>query len=188
MGLSCGGFALDVIAHEALSTVDIVGIRRLLDAEYLSDFGPWDPELPYGYAPHDVHVVARADGRIVGHVGWARRLIGVGDAQITIAGTGGVLVSDDLRGQRLGAALMKRAGDSAADAGGVDFAYLGCRNEVVPFYASCGWHRIRVGERSLGRDGIPVENEAGQPIMILPIDSTLAAWPEGTVELRGRAW
>lgn len=41
------------------------------DSEYLKGFGESDPQQPYGYASHDVDIMARIEGRAVGHVGWA---------------------------------------------------------------------------------------------------------------------
>jgi len=134
--------AIDVVAHSSLTVDDVAGLRRLFDAEYQQGFGDWDPDLPYGYAPHDFHIVARQGGKIVGHVGWARRAIRVGDREMVIAGVGGVMVSYRARGERLGGRLMNRAEESMTDAGGIAFGYLGCREEVVSFYTACGWTRI----------------------------------------------
>jgi len=61
--------AIKVVAHADLASSDLEGLRRLFDAEYLSDFGEWDPDMPYGYAPHAVHVVARSNGEVFGSVG-----------------------------------------------------------------------------------------------------------------------
>jgi aminoglycoside 2'-N-acetyltransferase I len=62
--------AVNVVAHDALTSSDLVGLCRLFDAEYLDDFGEWDPGMPYGYAAHAVHVIARSNGEVVGHAGW----------------------------------------------------------------------------------------------------------------------
>lgn len=177
-----------VVAHSALTVGDIDELRWLFDQEYLHDFGSWDPNQPYGYAPHDLHVIARSDDGVVGHVGWARRAIGVGGAAVAVAGVGGVLISERARGERLGKRLMASATQSMMDAGGIDFGYLGCREEVVPFYTSCGWSRVLAAERSVGRDGLLVEDVPGQPLLVLPITSERAAWPAGMIDLRGRAW
>lgn len=180
--------AINVIAHDELTSSDLVGLRRLFDAEYLDDFGEWDPDVPYGYAPHAVHIIAKCNGETVGHVGWARRTVGVGEHEVEIAGVGGVLISDAVRGEGVGSRLMDSAAKSMKAADGIAFGYLGCREEVVSFYASCGWTRISAPERSIDRSGRPSEDPPGQPLLILPIGDEIAAWPVGVVDLRGRAW
>lgn len=60
--------SIDVIPHSALTTVLVDELRELFDRQYLADFGEWDPGQPYGYAPHDVHSIARAGTDIVGHM------------------------------------------------------------------------------------------------------------------------
>lgn len=180
-------YSVEVLAHQELTEADLHGLRSLFDSEYLEEFGEWDPRQPYGYASHDVHSMARIEGRVVGHVGWAHREITVGTQTLAIGGVGGVLVSADARGVHLGRELMSWAAQSMRDHGRVAFVYLGCREEVVPFYESCGWMRIRAREGSVGRDGRPVVTEPGPPILILPI-SPLQMWPDGDIDLRGRAW
>lgn len=61
-----------------LIEAELPELRRLFDSEYLEEFGEWNPLQPCGYASHVVHVMARIDERVVGHVGWARREIVVG--------------------------------------------------------------------------------------------------------------
>lgn len=134
-----------------------------------------------------MHVIADNDDAFVGHVGWARREITVGERIVVVAGVGGVLVSDNARGLRLGARLMSEAATSMQRATGIDFGYLGCREEVAPFYQSCGWTRVVAGERSLDRVGVPTTDSPGQPILVLPVDAS-TEWPSGEVDLRGRAW
>lgn len=85
--------SIEAVQHAALTPPLIAELRTVFDAEYLADSGEWDPELPYGYASHDLHLIARADGEIVGHVGWGRRAISVGSSTVEIAGIGGVLVA-----------------------------------------------------------------------------------------------
>lgn len=179
---------IEVIAHEELTEADLGEFRQLFDSEYLEEFGQWDPDRPYGYASHDFHVMARIDGRIAGHVGWAVREVVVGAETVAIAGVGGVLVSDEARGKHLGVALMEQAERSMSDHAGVAFGYLGCREQVVPFYESCGWIRITAREKSAGRDGEAVVQEPGPPILIRPISASLESWPNGDIDLRGRAW
>lgn len=179
---------IEVVAHADLAAGDVARLRGLFDAEYQQSFGDWDPDLPYGYAPHDLHIIARQGDHVVGHVGWARRMIDVGGRETVIAGVGGVLVSDRARGQRLGDRLMNRVASTMIDAGGIEFGYLGCREEVVSFYAACGWTRISAAERSISRRGKPIFDPPGQPLLVLPVEQRLDSWPEGEVDLRGRAW
>lgn len=181
-------YAIEVVKHHALSSRDLRGLRRLFDHEYADEFGPWDVEQPYGYAGHDLPVIARSGGDLVGHVGWARRVIGVGRSELTIAGVGGVLVAPEARAERLGGRLMSGAAESMSEAGGVDFGFLGCREEVVPFYASRGWRRISAAEHVISRNGLPMVHPPGPPLLVLPIDRDIEEWPAGTIDLRGRPW
>lgn len=178
---------LRTVPHGALTADDLDRMATLFDDEYLSDFGRWTPERPYGYAGHDVHVLAEAGGRLVGHVGWGRRTIGVGGADVVVAGVGGVLVSPAGRGLGLGGRLMAGAAATMRDAGDVEFGYLGCREEVVPFYLSCGWRRVRAAERYVDRvTGTTREDPPGAPLLVLPLGDR--AWPSGPVDLRGAPW
>ena len=179
---------IDVVAHTALTADDIGGLRRLFDAEYPQGFGDWDPDLPYGYASHDVHVIARRGGKAVGHVGWARRVIRVGDREIVIAGVGGVLVSDRARGERRGDRLMHPCGGVNGGDGRhrVRLSRVSGRSGLV--LAACGWTRISAAERSISRAEQPVSDPPGQPLLVLPIEYRLVSWPAGEVDLRGRAW
>jgi len=179
--------SIRVVPHDELTRDDLDGLRTLFDAEYRSEHGDWHPDQPYGYAPHDVHVIAGEGDAIVGHVGWARRIIGVGAQDVVIAGVGGVLIAENARGLRAGERLMRAAVASMRDARDIEFGYLGCREEVVPFYRSCGWTRVVAAERSLDRTGKPTEDPPGQPLLVYPVDSS-AVWPDGDIDLRGRAW
>lgn len=179
---------IDSVPQGRLTTNDVARLRELFDAEYSAEFGAWDPDQPYGYAPHDHHLIARAGDEIVGHVGWARRTIGVGAAEVMVAGVGGVLISPRARGQRVGARLLTHAAASMTDAGGIEFGYLGCREEVVSFYESCGWRRISAVERSIDRTGRPAIQPPGPPILTLALGPNPRTWPAGSIDLRGRAW
>ena len=82
---------------------------------------------------------------------------------------------------------MSWAAQSMRDRGRVAFGYLGCREQVVPFYESCGETRISARERSAGCEGEPAVQEPGPPILVLPV-APLEMWPTGDIDLRGRAW
>ncbi|MEV7620201.1 hypothetical protein AB0N59_08670 [Microbacterium sp. NPDC089321] len=78
--------SIRVVAHDELNRNDLAGLRKLFDAEYRSEYGDWHPDPPYGYAPHDVHVIVGKGATIVRHVGWARRSIGTSRSSNTEVG------------------------------------------------------------------------------------------------------
>lgn len=176
-----------VLDHARLTSGELANVRRMFDAEYRQEHGEWNPEQPYGYAPHSVHVVAELEGIVIGHVGFASRTIMVGGAKVMIAGVGGVLVAPPARGKGVASRLMTRAVQAMRSEGTAEFGYLGCREEVVPFYASCGWRRIYAEETSINRVGDRVITPAGEPLMVRPLRSG-CEWPKGPIDLRGRAW
>lgn len=183
------GDTATVRIHEGLPSDVQDSLRPLFDAEYSKAFGPWDPSGPYGYSPLDVHVVAAVGGSIVGHVGFQRRTITVGGRAVLVGGTGGVLIAPEHRGTGLGRRLLDRARDAMRDAPSVDFGYLGCREEVVGFYVASGWVRIRVDEHSVPRaQHVSRLHPAGPPILIRSASRPVEEWPDGSVDLRGRAW
>jgi acetyltransferase, GNAT family len=175
--------------HDDLTATDLASLAALFDTEYRASFGPWTPERPYGYAGHDVHILARRGSRIVGHAGFQRRRIAIGAGKLTIAGVGGVLVAPEVRGTGLGTQLMDAAAAAMRSRTGINAGHLGCREDVVPFYESCGWQRIAAPERHIDRlSGEVVENPPGPPLLILPITLALEDWPSGMIDLRGRPW
>lgn len=180
---------ISLVWHRELTTEQTDQLGQLFDAEYGTDEGPWNPDAPYGYAPAELHVVAVEGGRVVGHVGTQRRMIFVGDHDVLVAGTGGVLVSPSHRGQGLGAQLLAAAQDAARSIASAEYGYLGCREVVVPFYESCGYKRIEVTERYRPRDGSgQMVEETGAPVMVCSGTREVESWPEGRIDLRGRCW
>lgn len=176
------------VRHDALARQDVAGLRTLFDAEYGSTHGEWDPDAPYGYAPADIHVIA-GDGRAVGHVGFQRRTIRVGDRLVTVAGTGGMLVGPSARGTGLGMRLLAELQAAMRASPGIEFGYLGCAPAVVPFYVRAGWVGLRVAEGHVSRvDGANVREAAGAPILICAAARDVDEWPPGDVDLQGRPW
>ncbi len=176
-----------VVNHGVLRDDEIVALGELFDSEYLATHGPWDPDRPYGYSPADVHTLAFVESRLVGHVGFQRRTIAVGATEVTIAGTGGVLVGASTRGSGLGRRVMHRAQRVMAEDPRIDFGYLGCREEVVPFYESAGWARVHAVERHVSMlDPSTHVLSAEGPILIFPTQQS--HWPDGEIDLRGTPW
>lgn len=174
-----------VRAHETDEPL-LAELAEMFDEEYLAEHGPWNPLAPYGYSPAETRVIALLDGRLAGHVGYQPRSIRVDDREVRVGGVGGVLVASHARGLGLGIRMLHAA--QHAMSAEVDFGYLGCREEVVPFYQAAGWHRIRVRERSLSRvDGSMVVTET-DPVLICPAARAVTDWPAGDVDLVGTPW
>lgn len=118
-----------------------------------------------------------------------RRQISVGDQEVTIAGTGGVLILPNYRKYGLGRKLLFALQEASRTIAPVEYGYLGCREEVVPFYEASGYKRIHATERFVSDDDqITVIEHTGSPIMICSGTKDLKEWPTGTIDIRGMAW
>jgi aminoglycoside 2'-N-acetyltransferase I len=179
---------IEVVGHDDLSRTHLDQLQVLFDHEYLDGYGPWTPDAPYGYSPADMHLLVTHGSEVVAHAGFERRVIAVGEHDVAVGGTGGVLVSDHARGGGLGGRLMSHLARTMRSAAGIEYGYLGCRPEVVPFYASSGWRLVTATERSRSRlDGTAVVT-TDAPILILPVLRTVSDWPAGVIDLRGTPW
>ncbi|NNC12570.1 GNAT family N-acetyltransferase [Planctomonas sp. JC2975] len=177
------------VAHGELQSSDLARIGELFDAQYQQEFGTWTPDSPYGYSPADFHTLVFRRRALVAHVGFQIRTITVGDEAVTIAGTGGVLTDKAVRGAGYGRAAMESAQLAMRTEREVEFGYLGCREGVVPFYESVGWHRIHAIERCISwldqATNIVTENA---PLLICAAQRAIEEWPRGDIDLHGTPW
>ncbi len=180
--------ALRLQRHEDLSTTELVALETLFDSEYLSEYGRWNPDAPYGYSPADFHVLEFQGSVLAAHVGF-QRVISVGTGDVLVAGTGGVLVDQRFRGTGVGGRAMRHAQKAMRIAAGTDFGFLGCRKEVVPFYESAGWVQVHATERCLScMDQTSVIVSHGGPTLICSSTRDASEWPSGDIDLRGTPW
>jgi aminoglycoside 2'-N-acetyltransferase I len=171
-----------------LTAADHAGLAALMDAEYAAGWGPWDPRTGYGYARPELHALAELDGRLVGHAGSGRRFVGVGDREVVVAGVGGVLTAPEVRGRGVGRLVLDALQDAARGSAPADFGLLGCREEVVGFYESCGFRPTDQLVRDVSpRDGRTVVESRG-PTLVCAGTRPVAAWPGGRIDLRGLPW
>lgn len=178
-----------VRGHNDLTTVELDALEALFEGEYRSEFGEWNPDAPYGYSPADTHVLAYRGQTLTAHVGFQRRSISVGTHEVIVAGTGGVLVDEHSRGTGLGTRAMRLAQEVMRDEARVDFGFLGCRREVVPFYESAGWVQIHAIERCLSRiDQMTVVVSEDGPNLVCSGRRHASQWPPGEIDLRGTPW
>lgn len=172
----------DLIAKQAQS------IKELFDREYRDDYGEWNLKQPYGYASQDYHLLAYLGEDLVGHMGSQVRTISVGAEECLIAGIGGVLIAPEFRGKGLGRDMMTRLLEENTQTLVVDFSYLGCREEVVPYYEACGFSRITRVETHADRLTGKEQHQISATIMIASAKKGKKDFPEGDIDLKGRAW
>jgi aminoglycoside 2'-N-acetyltransferase I len=171
-----------------LTAADHAAMAPLFDAEYAPGWGPWSARSGYGYAALELHALARHEGRLIGHAGTARRFVGVGDREVVISGIGGVVTHPEARGRGVGRAVLTALQDAVSTWAPASFGLLGCREEVVPFYESCGFTRVDALVRDLSpRDAATVVQSRG-PTLVCAGTEPVEAWPAGTIDLRGLPW
>lgn len=175
--------------HVDLTATELGALESLFDSEYRNEFGPWNPDAPYGYSPAEIHILAFRGQALAGHAGFQPRLIAVGADEVMVAGTGGVLVGERSRGAGLGRRVMRHAQKVMRHQPGVDFGFLGCRREVVPFYVSAGWVQVYAAEHCLSRvDQTSVVVSQDCPNLICSAKREASEWPNGDINLRGTPW
>lgn len=179
---------IDIVASQDLTDYQLAGLKQLFDREYLEDYGPWNVECPYGYAPQDIHILAYVEEKLVGHMGSQLRFIKVGDQECLVAGIGGVLIAPEFRGLGLATSMMQKLTNHNRDDLQASFSYLGCRLEVVPFYEACGFHRIEREECWIDRVTGAVRSEFSSTIMIASGRDDWTVFPDGKINLLGRTW
>lgn len=176
------------VGHTDLLEEQVAAIASLFDREYQADYGPWDKDNPYGYAPHDYHMLVYQGADLVGHVGCQKRWIRVGEQEVLIAGIGGVLIASSHRKVGLGRQMLRFLLEQGRAQLPVSYFYLGCREAVVPFYQASGFTRFCRVETSLDRLSRQPIQAYCQQIMIAPGREALDQFPAGDIDLRGCAW
>jgi aminoglycoside 2'-N-acetyltransferase I len=171
-----------------LTPSDVADLAALLDREYAAAWGPWHPRTGYGYAPGELHALARRDGRLVGHAASARRVVAVGDREVLVAGIGGVLTAPEARGTGVGRAALRALQEAGRGRAPAEFGLLGCREEVVGFYESCGFRRTDQLVRDLSPADAMTVVESRGPTLVCAGTRPVSEWPAGTIDLRGLPW
>jgi len=177
-----------LIGENDLSAHDRHNIRRLLIAAYPQYAELWSLRDFWGGPAEYRLLLLDLSGRLIAHLGFARRLIRVGDQTVMIGGIGAVAVLPDMQGQRLGRHLMQRLHVILQNDTPVSFGFLQCRDAVVDFYAKAGLTRVKQLVRSFDPDHRRWQTDDAAA-MILPARSSLEDWPRsGVIDLMGMPW
>lgn len=177
-----------LIAENDLATTDRAKIRALLTAAFPDYEDLWIGHDSWG-GPLEHRLLLRdVSHRLIGHLGFARRIINVGGRTVLIAGIGTVALLPEMQGQGLGRHLLKELHTILRRQRPVDFGFLQCRDVVTGFYERSGFSRITQPVRSFDPDRRRWQTDDAAT-MILPATAELDAWPrDGLVDLMGMPW
>lgn len=127
-------------------------------------------------------------GTIIAHLDVERRVIDVNGRDMYIAGVGEVATAPDLHRKGVGRLLLDKLNEVLRDTYPVDYGFLRCRDELIPFYGGSGWLPVTQPTHM-------IDINTGEKIveltesMYLPVLKTAGEWgTEGIVDLRGLSW
>lgn len=118
---------------------------RLLESLDFAAYGPHeqraDAFASVTWAPPAISVLVRREkrGDIVAHAGISIREGLLNRAPVLIGGIGEVKTHPEVRGQRLGKAVVTEAMHQLRDVIQVDFGLLVCLDDVLSYYRQLGW-------------------------------------------------
>jgi predicted N-acetyltransferase YhbS len=136
----------------------------------------------------DFRLIAVDHGQPIAHLEFGYRQITVGDASVHIAGIGAVAVHPDHQGKKLGRAMFAHLHAHLLKNSKVDFAFIGCHEEVAGFYAASGFHRVQQNVYNLNPDSKQWETYHG-PTLVMPVHRSMQEWHAGElIHLNGMPW
>ncbi len=177
-----------LVAERDLTDAQDAAIRLLLVAAFPRSATIFSAASYYFARPDHRLWLETPSGVIVAHLDFEQRAIGVGAAEVLVAGVGEVATHPDYRRRGLGRRLMAELRTVLREICPVDFGFLECREAVVGFYASVGWRRIVQPVREQEAEtGAWIEYNG--PTLILPARRTFEEWPHAElIDLRGMPW
>jgi aminoglycoside 2'-N-acetyltransferase I len=177
-----------LIGENDLTAHDRSNIRHLLIAAYPQYAELWALRDFWGGPAEYRLLLLDHTGRLVAHLGFARRVILVGDRTVLVAGIGAVAVLPDLQGQQVGRRLLHRLQHVLREDVPVSFGFLQCRDAVVDFYVKAGLTRVTQLVHSFDPDHRRWQTDDAAA-MILPALAPAQDWPaSGLIDLMGMPW
>jgi nodulation protein A len=162
-------------------------IQDLLIAAFPNYKDIWSKHSFWG-GPAEYRLWTQQDQKMIAHLGFAHRIIRVGVQEVLIAGVGAVATHPDFQGQGLGRQLFAEFKKILLTELPVDFAFLECREAIIPFYEKAGFtlHRQMVYCFHPDKQAWIYDDGAK---MVMPIHKSLADWnANGLIDLRGMPW
>lgn len=146
-----------------------------------------DPFAPIDWDMPEISVVVRRDGRndLLAHAGVLVRECLHNGEPVRIGGLLEVKTHPDVRGHRLGKAVVQRATDLLRDDPALDFALLVCLEDLLAYYEPLGWIEF-TGDLWVEQPDGPLRFNEISRVMVLPAGSH--APTDGVIDLQGRPW
>lgn len=183
-----GALRVRLVREHDLTPAEDDAIKRLLVAAFSQHAETFSTASYSGARPECRLWLETPDGAMVAHLDFERRVIGVGDTDILVAGIGEVATHPDWQGTGVGRRMVGALRAILRTSHPVPFGYLNCLEAVAGFYTSVGFHpsdrRVHEIDRETGQPG-----EFDGRCMVLPACAPIELFPaEGLIDLRGLPW
>jgi predicted N-acetyltransferase YhbS len=163
---------IEHIQEWALTAQDDAEIADLLARSFDTDFGG----RSYFHQRHQLRLVTRDDGRIVGHMALMLRSVRLGAERFEVACLGDVATVPAYRGRGIAGALLQEAIAAAEASPGRHFLLFG----VAPLYAGVGFRKaanpvtyLHLADDQSGG----LRHELAENLMVLPLRAE--PWDDG---------
>jgi len=178
----------NLIPEPELTPTREADIRRMLVASFPEYTEFFTHNSFWGSKPEYRLIAEDANQQPAAHLEFGYRTITVADAPVKIAGVGAVAVHPDHQGKQVGKLMFANLRQYLLKNTDVEFAFLGCHDEVEKFYATAGFTRVHQNVYNLNPDSNTWETYHG-PTMVMPIHKSLNEWrTDGIIHLRGMPW
>jgi nodulation protein A len=161
-------------------------LARMLQRAYPDHPDTFDGVRSWSWLRSEARVVGHDAAGVAAQAGILRRFIQIANGDHRqdqlVAFVGMVAVRPDLQGLGVGVRLMANVATFLADLG-VPFGLLMCNERRAGFYQACGWQRLSPRRVVYSSDDCgnpsPFIDEIEECVMVLPVSSSIDAWPEG---------
>lgn len=146
-----------------------------------------DPFAPIDWDMPEISVVIRRGGQrdLLAHAGVVVRECLHNGEPVRIGGLLEVKTHPEVRGQRLGKAVVDRASRLIRDELATDFGLLVCLEPLLPYYEPFGWVEFQ-GNLWVAQPDGPLRFNDVSRVMVLPARAPAPA--DGVIDLQGLPW
>lgn len=157
------------------------GVTEQLAEWTQSIFG--EEETKFAWAEIDWRVLVFCDGELASTLAITLRAARVGGTVVRLAGIGNLMTLPPWRGRGLATRAMEEAARFMRESLQVEFGFLLCSADLVPYYRALGWRPL---DAPVCFDQPSGPQRWEQEALVLA--SSNQTWPDGTVDLCGLPW